>query len=95
MSVREYANQHDIILISPSSTSPALSIANDNLFRFVPDDKNQAEFISNKMWDDGIRVVIPIWRSDTFGNELVKEMKRNFEKKGGLVMEGVAYHAHT
>jgi branched-chain amino acid transport system substrate-binding protein len=95
MSVKDYANQHNIILISPSSTSPALSIANDNLFRFVPDDKNQAEFISNKMWNDGIRVVIPMWRGDTFGNELVKEMKMNFEKKGGLVMEGVEYHAHT
>lgn len=33
-----------------------------------------------------------MWRSDTFGNELVKEMKRNFEKKGGLVTEGVEYH---
>jgi ABC-type branched-subunit amino acid transport system substrate-binding protein len=95
MSVKDYANQNGIILISPSSTSPALSIANDNLFRFVPDDKNQAEFISNKMWNDGIRVVIPMWRSDTFGNELVKEMKKNFEMKGGVVMEGVEYHAHT
>lgn len=95
MSVKDYANQHDIILISPSSTSPALSIANDNLFRFVPDDKNQAEFIANTMWNDGIRVVIPMWRGDTFGNELVNEMKMNFEKKGGLVMEGVQYHAHT
>jgi ABC-type branched-subunit amino acid transport system substrate-binding protein len=95
MSVKDYANQNDIILISPSSTSPALSIANDNLLRFVPDDKNQAKFISDKMWNDGIRVVIPMWRSDTFGKELVKEMKMNFEKKGGLVLEGVEYHAHT
>ena len=95
MSVKDYANQHGIILISPSSTSPALSIENDNLFRFVPDDKNQAQFISNKMWNDGIRIVIPMWRSDTFGNELVKEMKKNFEMKGGVVMEGVEYHAHT
>jgi branched-chain amino acid transport system substrate-binding protein len=95
MSVKDYANQHDVILISPSSTSAALSIADDNLFRFVPDDRNQTEFISNKMWNDGIRVVIPMWRSDTFGNELVKGVKENFEKKGGLVMEGVEYHPHT
>jgi branched-chain amino acid transport system substrate-binding protein len=95
VSVKDYANQHNIILISPSSTSPALSIENDNLFRFVPDDKNQAEFISNKMWNDGIRVVIPMWRGDTFGNELIKDMKKNFEKKGGLVMDGVEYHPHT
>ena len=95
MSIKDYANQHDVILISPSSTSTALSIADDNLFRFVPDDRNQAEFISNKMWNDGVRVVIPMWRSDTFGNELVKGVKENFEKKGGLVMEGVQYHPHT
>ncbi|HEX5574210.1 MAG TPA: ABC transporter substrate-binding protein, partial [Nitrososphaeraceae archaeon] len=95
MSVKDYANQHNVILISPSSTSTALSIADDNLFRFVPDDRNQAEFISNKMWNDGVRVVIPMWRSDTFGNELVKGVKENFEKKGGLVMEGVQYHPHT
>jgi branched-chain amino acid transport system substrate-binding protein len=43
MSVKDYANQHDVILISPSSTSAALSIADDNLFRFVPDDRNQAD----------------------------------------------------
>jgi branched-chain amino acid transport system substrate-binding protein len=95
MSVKDYPNLHDVILISPSSTSAALSIADDNLFRFVPDDGNQAEFISNKMWNDWIRVVIPMWRSDTFGNELVKGVKENFEKKGGLVMEGVEYHPHT
>lgn len=58
-----------------------LVVGLDNLFRFVPDDTNQAEFISNKMWDDGIRVVVPIWRADTFGNELVKSMKENFERR--------------
>jgi ABC-type branched-subunit amino acid transport system substrate-binding protein len=95
MSAKDYAIQHNIILISPSSTSPALSISDDNIFRFVPDDRNQAEFISKKMWNDGIRVMIPIWRGDTFGNELVKAMKANFEKRGGFVMEGVDYRPHT
>jgi ABC-type branched-subunit amino acid transport system substrate-binding protein len=95
MSVKDYALQHNIVLISPSSTSPALSISDDNIFRFVPDDKYQAEFISKKMWNDGIRVVIPIWRGNTFGNELVKAMKGNFERKGGFVMEGVNYRPYT
>jgi branched-chain amino acid transport system substrate-binding protein len=95
MAVKDYAVQNDVILLSPSSTSPALSIFGDNLFRFVPDDTNQAEFISNKMWDDGIRVVVPMWRADTFGNELVKSMKENFERKGGVVLDGVQYYPHT
>lgn len=95
MAVKDYAVQNDVILLSPSSTSPALSISGDNLFRFVPDDTNQAEFISNKMWDDGIRVIIPMWRTDIFGNELVKSMKEKFERKGGVVLDGVQYHPHT
>ena len=87
MAVKDYAVQNNVILLSPSSISPALSISGDNLFRFVPDDTNQAEFISNTMWDDGIRVVVPMWRTDTFGNELVKSMKENFERKGGIVLD--------
>ena len=95
MAVKDYAVQNNVILLSPSSTSPALSISGDNLFRFVPDDTNQAEFISNTMWDDGIRVVVPMWRADTFGNELVKSMKENFERKGGVVLDGGQYYPHT
>ena len=95
MSIKDYATNHNIILISPSSTTPALSIPGDNIFRFVPDDKNQAKFIAEKMWHDGIRVVIPMWRGDTFGNELVKAMKTNFEELGGRVLEGIEYTPHV
>ena len=95
MSIKDYASNHNLILISPSSTTPALSIPGDNIFRFVPDDKNQAKFIAEKMWHDGIRVVIPMWRGDTFGNELVKSMKANFEKVGGRVLQGIEYAPHV
>ena len=83
-----------LYLISQSSTSPALSIVGDNLFRFVPDDKNQGKFIAKKMWDSGIKIVVPMWRDDIYGNELYKSMKENFEKLGGIVTEGVKYKPH-
>lgn len=92
--VMNYSNENDIVLISQSSTSPALSIVGDNLFRFVPDDKNQGEFIAQKMWDNGIKIVVPMWRDDIYGNELYKSMKENFEKLGGIVSEGVRYKPH-
>jgi branched-chain amino acid transport system substrate-binding protein len=95
MSIKDYAMKHDIILISPSSTSPALSTPGDNIFRFVPDDRNQAKFIAEKMWHDGVRVVIPMWRGDIFGNGLVNAMKANFEKLGGKVLEGIEYPPHV
>jgi branched-chain amino acid transport system substrate-binding protein len=88
---QEYANTNGILLISPSSTAPSLSIAGNNVFRFVPDDTHQAQAISKLMRDDGIRVVIPFWRTDVYGNDLVKAMKHSLQELGGRVDNGVGY----
>jgi branched-chain amino acid transport system substrate-binding protein len=68
-----------------------LAIPNDNVFRFVPDDTYQAEALAKKMWDEGTRVVIPIWRTDVFGNNLQSLLKEKFEKLGGKVVDGIGY----
>ena len=81
--VKDYADKNDIIIISHSSTAPSLAIEGDNIFRFVPNDLQQAEAISRVMWDQGIRMVIPFWRDDIFGHELMQAVRANFEKMGG------------
>ncbi|HZD34904.1 MAG TPA: penicillin-binding protein activator, partial [Nitrososphaeraceae archaeon] len=81
--VKDYADNNDVILLSHSSTAPSLAIEGDNVFRFVPDDTHQANAISRLMWDDGIRIVIPFWRNDVYGSELLQAVKKNFENMGG------------
>jgi ABC-type branched-subunit amino acid transport system substrate-binding protein len=93
--IQEYANAHGILLISPSSTAPSLSIAGNNVFRFVPDDTHQAQAISKLMWDNGIRVVIPFWRTDVYGNDLVTATKHSIQELGGRVADGVGYIPNT
>jgi branched-chain amino acid transport system substrate-binding protein len=90
--VKDYADENGILIVSSSSTAPSLSIPNDNVFRFVPDDTHQAEALAKKMWDEGTRVVIPIWRTDVFGNNLQSSLKEEFEKLGGKVVDGVGYN---
>jgi branched-chain amino acid transport system substrate-binding protein len=92
---KEYADVNDVILISYSSTSPLLSIEGDNLLRLVPDDIYQGKIIAEKMISDGIKVIVPIWRGDIYGNELYKSTKYHFEKLGGRVEEGITYKPHT
>ncbi|HKO40386.1 MAG TPA: ABC transporter substrate-binding protein [Nitrososphaeraceae archaeon] len=92
---KEYADTNNIILISYSSTSPLLSLEGDNLFRLVPDDINQGKVIAQRMIDDGIKVVVPMWRGDIYGNELYKSTKNYFEKLGGKIEEGINYKPHT
>ena len=93
--VKDYADANNIILISYASTSPLLSIKGDNLFRLVPDDTNQGKVIAEKMIKDGIKVVVPFWRDDIYGNELYKSTKLNFIKLGGKVEDGIRYEPHT
>src|SRR5918992_2009791 len=90
--VKEYADENGILIVSSSSTAPSLSIPNDNVLRFVPDDTHQAEVLAEKMWDEGTRVVIPIWRTDVFGNNLQSSLKESFEKLGGEVVDGIGYN---
>jgi ABC-type branched-subunit amino acid transport system substrate-binding protein len=93
--VKDYADANDIILLSYASTSPLLSIKGDNLFRLVPDDSYQGRIMAQRMIDDGTKVIVPLWRSDIYGNELYNSTKTNFEKLGGKVEEGVNYHPYT
>lgn len=93
--VRDYADTNNIILISYASTSPPLSIVGDNLFRLVPDDTNQGKAVAEKMIKDGIKVIVPFWRNDIYGNELYNSTKSNFIKLGGKVEDGIAYEPHT
>lgn len=43
--------------------------------------------MAQKMWENGIKIVVPMWRDDIYGNELYKSMKGNFEKIGVLVQK--------
>jgi branched-chain amino acid transport system substrate-binding protein len=93
--VKEYADFNNIILISYSSTSPFLSIKGDNLFRLVPDDTYQGKIIARRMIGDGIKIIVPLWRGDIYGNELYNSTKSNFEKLGGKVENGINYQPYT
>jgi branched-chain amino acid transport system substrate-binding protein len=88
---KNYADTNGILLISPGSTSVSLAIPGDHIFRFMPDDRTEAQALANKMWQDGIRVIVPMWRNDTFGNELSKYVISDFEKLGGTVSAAIKY----
>ena len=81
--IKDYADKNDIIVMSHSRTAPSLAIEGDNIFRFVPDDLDQAKAIAREMWSQGIRMVIPFWRDDIYGHELMQAVRANLHKLGG------------
>lgn len=94
--VRTYADENGLLLVSHSSTASSLAIPGDNVFRFVPNDKYQAEVITRLMWQKhGIKVIIPMWRGDLWGDGLAEWIKLGFFDFGGIVIDGVRYDPDT
>jgi len=84
-----FANANKILFISQSSTSPALSIPDDWLFRFCPDDFIQGPAIARVAWYAGVRHAIFTWRGDTWGDGLQKATEERFRALGGQPFEKV------
>ncbi|HZW84891.1 MAG TPA: ABC transporter substrate-binding protein [Nitrososphaerales archaeon] len=69
-SILSYATENHIVLISPSSTSPALTGASNFLFRTAPNDAAQGQADARMMIDRGARAVVIVNRDDTYGGGL-------------------------
>lgn len=82
-----------LLLVSPSSTAGSLAIAGDNIFRFTPSDSLEAVAISALMWEEGVRVVVPVWRDDPGNAGLAAATRARFPTLGGQVVDGVKYAA--
>lgn len=93
--VREYANESGIILISGASTAPSLAIANDTTFRMASDDTHMADAMVALMLKDGVKTVIPLARSDLWGDDLINATKKSLSSEGGMMLNPIRYGSNT
>lgn len=88
-----YCNYNDIILFSPSSSQPLLSIKNDNLFRLAPTDVKQSSALSRIMVSQGVNAVIIIQRGDTWADNVYDFFEKEFKLSGGEILARFRYPA--
>jgi branched-chain amino acid transport system substrate-binding protein len=93
--IKSYADAHDILIISQGSTASSLAIPGDNIFRFCPNDRREAEAIVALMQHDGIHAIVPLWRNDAGNNGLHDSVKIRFQALGGRVTQGFRYETTT
>lgn len=89
--LRPWATEKGAIVISYSSTSPTLSMKDDNVFRMVPDDKEQAKALANLLASEDIYGIVPVYRDDIYGQELTKLLTEEFQALYGIVSEPIVY----
>ena len=90
--IRGYATANDILLVSYGSTAPELSIPDDNIYRFVPNEATQAPAIAKSLDELGITNIVPVWRGDAWGDGLQRETSAAFTAIGGAIDDGVRYN---
>lgn len=79
-------NNAKIPLISPSASSPTLSIPNDYFFRVVPPDTFQGTFMAQAIYDKGIRDVAVFYTNEPYGSGMNTVFREKFEALGGKVV---------
>src|SRR6266481_4180736 len=93
--IKPYADAHNILVISQGSTASSLAIPGDNIFRFCPNDRREAEALVALLRHDGIHAIVPLWRNDAGNNGLHDSVKIRFQAFGGRVASGFRYEPTT
>lgn len=93
--VKDYANGHNMLLISCCSTSLDLAIADDSVFRFVPEDTHQINPLIRVFKDDGIEAIVPVWAGESYDDTMHNSLAAAFKDKGGFVYSGLRYNPDT
>jgi branched-chain amino acid transport system substrate-binding protein len=93
--IKGYSDSNNMLLVSCCSSAPALAIPNDSVYRLVPDDSNQGTALSKLIQYEGIEVLVPVWRGDTWGDGLSAATTSSFVQRGGIIDEGVRYNPES
>ncbi|MEM1945056.1 MAG: ABC transporter substrate-binding protein [Nitrososphaerota archaeon] len=89
--IKSYADSNKLLLVSQSSTAPALAIPDDYVYRFCPDDTIQGPAISAVAKALGVKAVVQVWRGDAWGDGLQESTRKSGEALGLIYAEGIRY----
>jgi branched-chain amino acid transport system substrate-binding protein len=88
--IKSYVDSNKIFTVSVSSTSPALSIPNDYIFRMQAPDSIQGKVLAHLIWESGYKKVAVIYRNDPYGSGVFEYFNKEFSNLGGTV-KSLAY----
>lgn len=82
-----------VVMISPASTSPAMTELNDNdqVFRTPPSDAYQGEILAKLLISKGIEDAAVTYVNNDYGKGLADAFAAAFESGGGMVMANEAH----
>ena len=91
MAAAAYAEESHVVMISPASTSPAITDAGEYIFRVVPSDAGQGAALADLAIAMGYKTAATIVINNPYGIGIEEVFKERFEAAGGDVVATVRY----
>ena len=85
--INNVAVPNEVVMISPTASSPALTTISDNglFFRTAPSDARQSEVIAELLTERGVKSVAVTYTNNDFGKGASEAFRDSFTKLGGNV----------
>ncbi len=85
--LQNVAVPNGMVMISPSATSPGLSVMEDNdlFFRTSPSDAREGEIMADILKERGVNSIALTYTNNDYGKGLSEAIKSSFESLGGEV----------
>ncbi|WP_170324928.1 ABC transporter substrate-binding protein [Ruegeria arenilitoris] len=85
--LQNVAVPNGMVMISPSATSPGLSVMEDNglFFRTSPSDAREGEIMADILKERGVNSIALTYTNNDYGKGLSEAIKSSFEALGGVV----------
>lgn len=94
-SIKPFADENKLIVVSTESTAPDLAVEDDYIFRLVPDDTQQAAATAQLLEILDYKAIIPFYRNDSWGIGLIDGMKRALTNSSVMLMDGISFDPLT
>ncbi len=89
--IKDYADEHHVVVFSEGSTSPVLEVADDYIFRLPVTDTTQNSALAPAIYGMGIEHLVIVQRNDAWGDGNYETMLELFEAEGGVVEHRLRY----
>ena len=93
--VKQFADENDLLILSPASVAISLAIEGDNIFRFVPSDLFLAKAITRYCDNESFERIIPLYRDDVWGNDMLSSLKNELILSESTMADGIKYNPTT
>jgi branched-chain amino acid transport system substrate-binding protein len=93
--IQALANQQGVLVVSQGSTASSLAMANNNVFRLVPNDHVEGRATTDLLVKQGARIVVPLWRNDRGNQGLADSVRAAATAAGAQVTAGFRYETGT